>query len=104
MPWSTLARRDGGGATSLSEDSAVAAATRLATSAWQAEQPARCCSNCCPLDVVEGVNGVRAGERVDVVAHEVTPNVSRSLMSPSRMRVFAVPSGKSSIVATSVWV
>src|SRR6478609_4112816 len=58
----------------------------------------------CPLAVVEGVNGVCAGERVDVVAHEVTPNVSRSLMSPSRMRVFAVPRGRSSIVATSVCV
>ena len=104
MPCNTFARRAGGGVSSLSDDSSVAPATRLATSAWQAEQPARCSLEVGPLDVVEGVNGIRAGERVDVVAHEVTPNVSRSLMRPSRMRVLAVPRGMSSIVATSVWV
>src|SRR6478735_8355179 len=56
------------------------------------------------LDVVEGVHGVGTRECVDVFAHSVTPNVSRSLISPSRMRVLAVPSGRSSMVATSVWV
>ena len=55
------------------------------------------------LEVVDGVEGVGAGELVDV-AHEPTPIRSRRRMSPSRIRVFAVPRGTSSMVATSVWV
>ena len=55
------------------------------------------------LDVVEGVDGVRTGQRMHV-AHESTPNVSRSRMSPSRIRVLAVPSGMPSMVDTSLWV
>ena len=55
------------------------------------------------LDVVEGVDRVGAREGVDV-AHAPTPIVSRSRIRPSRMRVLAVPTGRSSIVATSVCV
>ena len=55
------------------------------------------------LEVVERVDGVGAGQRVDV-GHDATPIVSRSRMSPSRIRVLAVPTGRSSMLATSVWV
>ena len=55
------------------------------------------------LDVVERVDGVGAGQGVDV-AHWPTPIASRSRISPSRMRVLAVPTGRSSMVATSVCV
>ena len=54
-------------------------------------------------EVVEGLDGIGSGQSVDV-AHEPTPIMSRSRMSPSRMRVFAVPTGRSSKVATSVCV
>ena len=56
------------------------------------------------LGLVEGVDGVGTGEVVQIGAHAGTPNVSRRRIRPSRMRVFAVPSGRSSSRATSVWV
>ena len=56
------------------------------------------------LGVVERVDRVRTGEVVQIGAHAGTPNVSRRRIRPSRMRVFAVPSGRSSSRATSVWV
>ena len=54
--------------------------------------------------IAQGVEDVGPGEAVQVVAHGVTPNWSLRRMSPSRMRVFAVPSGRSSRLATSVCV
>ena len=54
--------------------------------------------------VVERVDGVGTGEVVQIGAHAGTPNVSRRRMRPSRMRVFAVPSGRSRRRATSVCV
>ena len=57
------------------------------------------------LDVVEGVDGVGAGEGVDGIAHRARlPSCRASRMSPSRMRVLAVPTGRSSMAATSVCV
>ena len=60
------------------------------------------------LDVVERRRRRRRprgrGCRAFVAVHELTPSVSRRRISPSRIRVLAVPSGRSSIVATSVCV
>ena len=53
---------------------------------------------------VERVERVRSGEVVQVVTHVVTSRKSRSLMSPSRMRVLTVPSGVSRSTATSRYV
>ena len=58
----------------------------------------------CAFDVIERVDRIGPRQRVDVAGHEPTPMVSRSLMSPSLMRVLAVPTGSSSMVATSVCV
>lgn len=55
------------------------------------------------LQIMKCIEGVGAGQRVNV-AHSCTPNVSRSRMRPSRIRVFAVPTGMSRRSATSVWV
>jgi hypothetical protein len=57
-----------------------------------------------PLDVVEGVDGVRADEGMDVAHVVATPIASRIRISPSRILVLAVPTGRSSMVATSVCV
>ena len=57
-----------------------------------------------PLEVVDRIDRVGAGKGVDVVIHDWSPNVSRNLIKPSRIRVFAVPRGRSSMVATSEWV
>ncbi len=55
-----------------------------------------------PLGLHEGIHGVGAGESMNVVlAHDPTPRQSRSRISPSRRRVFTVPSGTSSRSATS---
>ena len=56
-----------------------------------------------PLEVVERVDGVGPRELVQVT-HEPTPIRSRRRISPSRIRVLAVPNGTSSRVATSVCV
>ena len=56
------------------------------------------------LGVIEGVDGIRAGKVVQIGVHAGTPIVSRRRIRPSRIRVFAVPSGRSSRVATSVCV
>ena len=53
---------------------------------------------------VEGIEGVAAGEHVHVVGqsfHAITPMQSRILISPSRIRVFTVPSATPSSWATS---
>ena len=104
MPDSTDARSDGGGVASVRAPSEWAAAASSATSARQSAHPDRCCSNASALGVVEGVDRVGAGKVVQVGVHAGTPNVSRRRIRPSRIRVFAVPSGRSSSVATSVWV
>ncbi len=57
-----------------------------------------------PLEVVERVDDVGAGQGVDVGVHEATPIASRSRIRPSRILVLAVPTGRSSMVATSVCV
>ena len=57
-----------------------------------------------PLDVVDGVDGVGADEGVDLAHDVVTPRASRIRMRPSRIRVLAVPTGRSSMLATSVCV
>src|SRR5829696_7046099 len=56
------------------------------------------------LALVERVDGVGTGEVVQVGAHAGTPIVSRSRMRPSRIRVLAVPGGRSRRRATSVCV
>ena len=59
------------------------------------------------LDVVEGVDGIGTRKRVDLAhacATSPTPNASLSRISPSLIRVFAVPTGRSSMEATSVCV
>ena len=56
------------------------------------------------LVVVEGIDDVGTGQRVQRLGHCPTPIVSRRRMSPSLILVLAVPSGRSSMVATSVWV
>jgi hypothetical protein len=86
-------RRPGEGATGSSSASLVAALGALDEVSLELGA----------LDVVECVDGVGAGEGVHVV-HWPTPMASRSLMSPSRIRVFAVPTGSWSMLATSVWV
>ena len=57
-----------------------------------------------PLRVIDRVDGVGAGQRVQRLFHCPTPIVSRRRMSPSLIRVLAVPTGRSSMVATSVCV
>ena len=56
------------------------------------------------LVVVDSIDGVGADQAVDVVVHRSSPKVSRRRIRPSRMRVLAVPTGMSSITATSLCV
>ena len=61
-----------------------------------------------PIQIVDGVECVGAGEIVDVVVHRSvhgrSPSASRRRIKPSRIRVFTVPSGTSSSPAISAWV
>ena len=82
----------------------MAAADSSATSARQSAHTGEVLLEGRTLGVVEGVDRVRTGEVVQIGAHAGTPNVSRRRIRPSRMRVFAVPSGRSRRRATSVWV
>ena len=56
------------------------------------------------LALVEGVDGIRTGESVDIGTHGCIPRVSRRRIKPSLIRVLAVPRGTPRRVATSVWV
>ena len=56
-----------------------------------------------PLLIVQGVEGVAAGEHVQVVGdvrHQRTPMQSRILISPSRILVLTVPRAIPSSFAT----
>ena len=56
-----------------------------------------------PVSLAEGIQGVAAGEQVQVVVnglHHSTPRQSRILIMPSRIRVFTVPSAAPSSCAT----
>ena len=60
-----------------------------------------------PLQVGQGVQGVAAGEHVQVVGqdlHHVTSMQSRILINPSLILVFTVPSATPSSVATCGYV
>ena len=103
MSCSTRARRSAGGGTAVVRLSSAAASRRLSTSARHSGHSLEVAHEPGPLEVVERVDGVGAGQRMDVV-HAPTPIVSRRRISPSRIRVLAVPTGKSSMVATSVCV
>ena len=111
MPARTRSRSSGGGATAVVSASIAAVSRRPATSTRQSRAGPQVRLEARALEVVQGVDGVRAGEQVevvgvvgDVVVHCATPSVSRIRISPSRIRVLAVPIGRSSIVATSVCV
>src|SRR4029079_10411285 len=59
------------------------------------------------LDGVESVDGIGTRKRMDLAhacATSPTPNASLSRISPSLIRAFAVPIGRSSMLATSVCV
>ena len=53
------------------------------------------------LVVVEHVEHVGRGEGVEILGHQVTSNWLRMRMRPVRIRVLMVPSGTSSVAATS---
>src|SRR4029453_8370546 len=53
--------------------------------------------------LVERVEGIGAGGLMNLV-QESPPNVSRSFLGASRLRVFPVPSGSSSSSAIWLWV
>jgi hypothetical protein len=97
---STDVRREAGG------DVRVPAASSLAAQAGDLV-PARVAAGQVSLEpnAFDVVDGVRPGKAVDVVVvHISSPSVSRSRMSASRIRVLAVPKGRSRMRATSRWV
>ena len=100
IPVSTDSRSDAGGATWVASASRVDASGGRQPSARHPGTP-RGAVELRAFEIVERVDGVRAGQRMHV-GHDATPIVSRSRMSPSRIRVLAVPTGRSSMLATSV--
>ena len=104
MPDSTEARSDGGGVASVSEARDVGGGRELGDLGAAVGADGEVLLEGRALGVVERVDRVRTGEVVQIGAHAGTPNVSRRRIRPSRMRVLAVPSGRSSRRATSVWV